>query len=69
MPRHVKDKDVEQVNMVIDEARGRAHRIKLRYFTEERLLTLDQFAKEFETYESRDNFLQYWLLPKCWASS
>ncbi|MDB4919864.1 site-specific integrase [Mucilaginibacter sp.] len=59
-PRHAKDSEVDSVNMVINEAKGRATRIKLRYFSESRSLTLDLFAKEFENYESRDNFLLYW---------
>ena len=60
LPRHGKDADVAAVNMVIAEAKGRASRIKLRYFGDSKLLSLDAFAKEFENYESRDNFLFYW---------
>jgi integrase/recombinase XerD len=60
LPRHAKDAEVAQVNMIIEEARGRAHRIKLRYFTDAKRLTLDLFAKDFENYESRDNFIFYW---------
>ncbi len=59
-PRHVRDKEAEQVNMIINEAKGRAARIKLRYFSDSRVLSLDAFQKEFENYESRDNFLFYW---------
>lgn len=58
--RHKNDSDSDAVNMVIAEAKGRANRIKMRYFGENKLLTLDAFAKEFENYESRDNFLIYW---------
>jgi site-specific recombinase XerD len=60
-PRHGRDKEVESVNMVINEAKGRATRIKLRYFTDSKALSLDIFQQEFENYESRDNFLFYWL--------
>jgi integrase/recombinase XerD len=60
LPRHNKDQDVTAVNMVVEEAKGRGNRIKLRYFTEGRRLTLETFAKELDTYESRDNFLFYW---------
>lgn len=59
-PRYPKDQELESINMVINEAKGRASRIKLRYFSDGRLLTLDLFQKEFESYESRDNFLFYW---------
>jgi site-specific recombinase XerD len=59
-PRHSRDKEVENVNMIINEAKGRASRIKLRYFTDGKSLSLDIFQKEFENYESRDNFLFYW---------
>jgi integrase/recombinase XerD len=59
LPRFAKDKEVNAVNMIIDEAKGRSNRIRLRYFTEGRMLTLDQFAKEFDSYDSRDNFLVY----------
>ena len=60
LPRTAKDLEAEQVNMVLDEARGRSARIKLRYFTDGRILTLDLFQREFENYESRDNFLFFW---------
>jgi len=60
-PRFPRDTEVEQVNMVINEAKGRANRIKLRYFTDSKALTLDLFQSEFENYESRDNFIFYWL--------
>ena len=61
LPRHPKDNEVESVNLVINEAKGKANRIKLRYFSDERILSLDIFQREFENYESRDNFLFYWL--------
>lgn len=60
LPRFAKDTDAEQVNMVINEAKGRANRIKLMYFADSKHLSLDVFTKEFENYESRDNFLKYW---------
>ncbi|MCO5936367.1 Arm DNA-binding domain-containing protein [Mucilaginibacter sp. RB4R14] len=59
-PRHFKDIAVEAVNMVLNEAKARASRIKLRYFTETRLLSISLFKKEFEQFESRENFLFYW---------
>jgi integrase/recombinase XerD len=60
LPRHPKDQDMKPLNMVIEEAKGRANRIKLRYFTDGKRLTLDGFTKEFDTFESRDNFLFFW---------
>ena len=60
LPRHSRDQDVDAVNMILEEAKGRANRIKLRYFTEGRKLTLDLFTKELDTYESRDNFMFFW---------
>ncbi|GAA4341637.1 site-specific integrase [Mucilaginibacter gynuensis] len=60
LPRHKNDMDVASVNMVINEAKGRANRIKIRYFGENKPLTLDLFTREFENYESRDNFIFYW---------
>lgn len=60
LPRYAKDQDVKTLNLVIEEAKGRANRIKLRYFTDGKRLTLDNFAKEFDTFESRDNFIFYW---------
>jgi site-specific recombinase XerD len=59
-PRHVNDTDMSRVNMVIGEAKGRANRIKMRYFSDSKMLTLELFAREFEHYESRENFLYYW---------
>jgi integrase/recombinase XerD len=60
LPRYPKDPDVKAVNMLILEAKGRANRIKLIYFTQSRTLTLIDFEKEFITYESREDFLYYW---------
>jgi len=60
LPRHAKDTEAKNVNLIIEEAKGRSNRIKLRYFTDAKRLTLDLFAKEFENYDSRDNFLFYW---------
>ncbi|MES2808781.1 MAG: site-specific integrase [Bacteroidota bacterium] len=60
LPRKKNDVDVAAVNMVITEAKSRANRIRMRYFGENRVMTLDTFAKEFENYENRENFLFYW---------
>jgi integrase/recombinase XerD len=60
LPRQPKDAEAELVNMTITEAKGRANRIKMRYFSNNKRLTLDQFAREFDQYESRENFLHYW---------
>jgi integrase/recombinase XerD len=59
MPRHQKDSEVETINLIINEAKGKANRIKLRYFSDGKLLDHQSFEHEFETYESRDNFLHY----------
>jgi len=58
--RYKNDPDVEGVNMIINEAKARATRIKMRYFADNKPLSLDTFSKEFENFESRDNFLAYW---------
>lgn len=59
-PRHMRDKELEAINMIIDEAKGRATKIKLRHFSDGKMLTLDTFQEEFENYESRDNFIYFW---------
>lgn len=60
LSRHPKDAELDGVNMVINEAKGRANRINMRYFADNKRLTLVLFLAEFENYESRDNFLLYW---------
>lgn len=58
--RYPKDPDLANVNMIINEAKGKGNKIKLRYFSDSKRLSLDLFQKEFENYESRDNFLLYY---------
>ena len=59
LSRHSNDTEVDGINMMLAEAKGRANRIKMRYFSENKLLSADQFVREFNNYESRDNFLFY----------
>jgi hypothetical protein len=40
LPRHPNDTDHNAVNLIIEAAKGRANRIKLRYFTDGKHLTL-----------------------------
>jgi integrase/recombinase XerD len=60
LPRFKDDPDVDRVNMVISEAKGRANKIKMRYFGYDRMLSLKLFEQEFVNYMSGENFLFYW---------
>jgi site-specific recombinase XerD len=60
LQRFAGDLDVDPLNMVIGEAKTRANRIKTKYFSENKKLTIVIFREEFLNYLSADNFMNYW---------
>jgi len=60
LPRHKKDTEHDTINTVISHALARAHYIRMGAFARGQSLTLDDFAREFEHYDSKDNVLWYW---------
>ncbi|SEM66787.1 Site-specific recombinase XerD [Mucilaginibacter gossypiicola] len=58
--RSARDTDADRVNMILTEAKSRANRIIMRYFSAEKPLTTSLFTREFENYDNRENFLAYW---------
>lgn len=60
LPRFKNDSEVTRVNLIIDEAKGRANKIQIRYFGNDRKLNLKLFEQEFINYMSGENFLYYW---------
>src|ERR1700742_1808561 len=58
--RYKHDPDIDRVNMIINEAKGRANKIQIRYFGNDRRLSLKLFEQEFINYMSGENFLFYW---------
>jgi len=60
LPRNKKDIEHDTINTVISHALARAHHIRLSAFARGQSLTLDDFAREFEHYDSKDNLFWYW---------
>jgi integrase/recombinase XerD len=62
-----KDNLANEMNLVINEAKARAHRIAVDYRLQNRTLTIDLFKVSFRDFPSRDNFLEYFR-KKSWAN-
>jgi site-specific recombinase XerD len=61
LPRFSGDiSDCETINLLIEDAKGRANKITLRYYSNDRPLTAETFISEYYNYHSRDNILKFW---------
>ncbi|MGZ4000146.1 MAG: tyrosine-type recombinase/integrase [Mucilaginibacter sp.] len=60
-PRDKTDlQEAANINLIINQATAKAHNIKMAAFAQHRQLTLEEFAREFEDYDSKENFIWYW---------